>query len=606
MIKRILRIKGILALILVTAFSMSTMGAAVSDNDGSAFITKTEFDSLKSNFQAQIDQYNNNIDSKIDNAIASYLAGIKIITKTDMEIKPYVRQLTFIDQPQWLIGYNPARLTSARSWWGSSRLSGLSYIFSSNSSAYIGVIPLSAKTFSYAYNMSYLNFGFWDSTSASTNVSSIVITNNGVSMNYKVTTQDDGNEFWYVALLHNMQFPSTLSKSVAQENLRPWALVSTVSNNYIIKDWTPYIYIYKGNGALWWANNYFIDQQNWRFADNNCLSSASMRHSVFLSWGGTNVIQFGLKQWNVADSSSIIGLHSVPWNRYLFPMSHTTPVGGLGGYFSVKAFSAYDTIFGGYVPGYGNLPVMSVKNASTFGNTGYEAYGWGSTSLFRLSGTLSKIQSVTTRTWSTLYNSKYNYWNSWSSTAAVGSFPQPYSTLALGSFKNEILYNNGYSELGLCDGLPICGVYNNGYAEIKIKCSTWRIARQRSWSGTSFSWLNAIVRSYDSAKEWRSTLLHISTSPFDNASSNKTTLRLCDSNGAVLGVYAQSIGNSHSYNYNLSYNSSTSRSENEYNVWKVYVPVKKGETIYVKLEPKDPYGLVGVKIVDISVTAHSS
>ena len=56
--------------------SIESFGAVVSDNDGSAFITKAEFDSLKNNFQSQIDQYNTSIDSKIDGAIASYLAGI--------------------------------------------------------------------------------------------------------------------------------------------------------------------------------------------------------------------------------------------------------------------------------------------------------------------------------------------------------------------------------------------------------------------------------------------------------------------------------------------------------------------------------------------------
>ena len=52
--------------------------SVVSDNDGSAFITKAEFDSLKNNFQSQLDQYNTAIDNKIDAAIASYLAGIQI------------------------------------------------------------------------------------------------------------------------------------------------------------------------------------------------------------------------------------------------------------------------------------------------------------------------------------------------------------------------------------------------------------------------------------------------------------------------------------------------------------------------------------------------
>ena len=56
----------------------------VSDNDGSAFITKAEFDSLKNNFQSQIDQYNTSIDSKIDGAIASYLAGIRTSKETSL------------------------------------------------------------------------------------------------------------------------------------------------------------------------------------------------------------------------------------------------------------------------------------------------------------------------------------------------------------------------------------------------------------------------------------------------------------------------------------------------------------------------------------------
>lgn len=58
--------------------------AVVADNDGSAFITKAEFDSLKNNFQSQIDAYNSNIDSKIDSAIASYLAGITADTEIDL------------------------------------------------------------------------------------------------------------------------------------------------------------------------------------------------------------------------------------------------------------------------------------------------------------------------------------------------------------------------------------------------------------------------------------------------------------------------------------------------------------------------------------------
>ena len=81
-------VKRLLALFLVVLMSIESFAAVVSDNDGSAFITKAEFDSLKNNFQAQIDQYNTSIDSKIDGAIASYLAGIDI--KKEEIISPIV------------------------------------------------------------------------------------------------------------------------------------------------------------------------------------------------------------------------------------------------------------------------------------------------------------------------------------------------------------------------------------------------------------------------------------------------------------------------------------------------------------------------------------
>ena len=75
-------IKKLTALFIVLVFCIESLAAVVSDNDGSAFITKAEFDSLKNNFQSQIDQYNTSIDSKIDGAIASYLAGIKVEKET--------------------------------------------------------------------------------------------------------------------------------------------------------------------------------------------------------------------------------------------------------------------------------------------------------------------------------------------------------------------------------------------------------------------------------------------------------------------------------------------------------------------------------------------
>ena len=65
----------LLFIIILNIFSYS---AIVSDNDGSAFVSKSEFEALKTDFANQINNYQSSIDGKIDGAIASYLAGIKL------------------------------------------------------------------------------------------------------------------------------------------------------------------------------------------------------------------------------------------------------------------------------------------------------------------------------------------------------------------------------------------------------------------------------------------------------------------------------------------------------------------------------------------------
>ena len=81
--------KKYIATFLIVLMSINSFGAVVSDNDGSAFITKAEFDSLKNNFQSQIDKYNTSIDSKIDGAIASYLSGISVARTTQLSTLCY-------------------------------------------------------------------------------------------------------------------------------------------------------------------------------------------------------------------------------------------------------------------------------------------------------------------------------------------------------------------------------------------------------------------------------------------------------------------------------------------------------------------------------------
>ena len=78
--------KKILAICcLIVIFSINTFSAVVSDNDGSSFVTKAEFENLKEDFDSQINNYNASIDNKIDGAIASYLAGIQTSKTTVLE-----------------------------------------------------------------------------------------------------------------------------------------------------------------------------------------------------------------------------------------------------------------------------------------------------------------------------------------------------------------------------------------------------------------------------------------------------------------------------------------------------------------------------------------
>ena len=69
-------------LFFVIIFNIFSYSAIVSDNDGSAFVTKIEFENLKKNFSDQILNYNKSIDEKIDGSIASYLAGINLKKKS--------------------------------------------------------------------------------------------------------------------------------------------------------------------------------------------------------------------------------------------------------------------------------------------------------------------------------------------------------------------------------------------------------------------------------------------------------------------------------------------------------------------------------------------
>ena len=115
--------KGI-SLLLISALCFNSFAAVVSDNDGSVFISKAEFDSLKNNFQSQIDQYNTSIDVKIDAAIASYLSGIKI--ETEQSINTVLKNWEDVTMRNYELQnqYGYPQVDFLYSWYGAGHSSG--------------------------------------------------------------------------------------------------------------------------------------------------------------------------------------------------------------------------------------------------------------------------------------------------------------------------------------------------------------------------------------------------------------------------------------------------------------------------------------------------
>ena len=122
MILKKIKVAKIASIVFLVTLSIANFAVAVSDNDGSAFITKAEFDSLKNSFQSQIDQYNTAIDSRIDYAISSYLSGVKV--ESVISLDEYVTKLynqspfatTFVDKSQAINGSNNENFVRG-GWW---------------------------------------------------------------------------------------------------------------------------------------------------------------------------------------------------------------------------------------------------------------------------------------------------------------------------------------------------------------------------------------------------------------------------------------------------------------------------------------------------------
>ena len=90
--KKIIRSAKNLIIVFVIILNSMSSFAAVGANDGSAFITKAEFDSIVNTFNEQMDGYEKGLETKIDGAIANYLASFD--DHETLTLKPHFIKVT--------------------------------------------------------------------------------------------------------------------------------------------------------------------------------------------------------------------------------------------------------------------------------------------------------------------------------------------------------------------------------------------------------------------------------------------------------------------------------------------------------------------------------
>ena len=84
------RIKKINVLLLILLISFNSFASIVSDSDGSAFVSKSEFEALKEGFSSQVANYNKSLDNRIDGAVSTYLKSVILTSDPQNLFEKYV------------------------------------------------------------------------------------------------------------------------------------------------------------------------------------------------------------------------------------------------------------------------------------------------------------------------------------------------------------------------------------------------------------------------------------------------------------------------------------------------------------------------------------
>ena len=586
MLRTLLKMNGIVSLMLVTAFTISTMGAIVNDNDGAAFITKAEFESLKNEFQVEIDQYNKSLDNKINGIIANYLDGL--IIKKIVKIDPYVSNYSV------LRFYNfPNRpLTNFLSDFDTAKVYENNIIGESNAIHHIMGVDFWAHDYSEMLPKSYLYAGlapmyrYWSSTSFLTGSWRVAAwfgyhgsygqsfwsaSSGWLNRTQYYTLKLSGADSW-IDNAHN-GFISNIACLIKRTNSRnvavaiyPWIQVGFQPG---FERLSPVLYA-PGTQYLW-GYNYSRYPINWGIY--SCTSSR-WYFSVIDNFNSVSVASASL------DLDSHIILRKMLWLGAA-NASVTSGTNGSALNFSIDPRSASWVNFSGESDDW----IRSALFVNPMVSWNIGAYPTaigvsfsGGYPYHQLFDTSNRVTFQFSFAGSAVMYAPSTFWSFMASSgSALGLTPAiPVESTVTSivvslpkadKIKFRDLYNEYLAVSGvyvhMTDGLPIFVAKNTGTMHLKLSAVT---------VGYSIYQSAFTVRIYHSGSI-SSCKLHLNIGAFGSATGNGSTLKLATSSGDETSSYAQ----------NLDWNSD--------HAWDLYINVKEGDIIYCKLDTQDSKGL---------------
>ena len=256
--------KRALALFIIVMINFNSYAAVISSNDGSAFITKAEFDALVNDFNSRIEDYEKSIDAKIDGAIAEYLAGLATASSYILEDLIHVAKENNVNNLKFIQWESPAAVRNTDDVSAAFYISDScgcyntaagrrGYVIMNNSAAWTGKLEYIRYTnftnnttvFTSSYYYATFPFGTYDSTDnvVSGDTSNWYLNDiNRYRLHYDLTVS--GPNFYAVpgatftgTLTANHPTTVTINFSTGNTAYQPGSKTSNVITGWLNKNW---------------------------------------------------------------------------------------------------------------------------------------------------------------------------------------------------------------------------------------------------------------------------------------------------------------------------------------------------------------------------------